>query len=106
MSHKIEIPTTSAIVESDTSVTSVEWKGMTIDELKRRRANGLIRREVGRMTLSQAYKKTRDDVSQNGVRSLIFNTGEVTMLKKTDYAYLGYKAIKLIVKLYLKYKRK
>lgn len=106
MSHKIEIPSTAAVVVNNSSATSVKWKGLGIDDLKMRRANGLIKRELGRLNLSQQYQNTREKVSQNGVRGLLFNTGEITKLKKTDYAYLGYKAIRLIVKLYLKHKRK
>lgn len=83
-----------------------DWKGLTLDELQRRRAKWLVKREVSRMSMAQQYQSTRENVSQNGVRGLLFNSGEVAMLKKTDYFYLGYKAVSALVKLYLKRKRR
>ncbi|MBR5030787.1 MAG: hypothetical protein IKT03_04335 [Muribaculaceae bacterium] len=105
MSSKIEIPASTAAAQK-TVTESSDWKGLTLDELKMRRAKWLIRRELGRMSLSQQYQSTRNNVSQNGVRALLFNTGEVAMLKKTDYMYLGYKALRLLVQLYIKHKRR
>ena len=83
-----------------------EWRGLTMDELKMRRAKSLVRREVGRMSLMNNVNGLRDNVSQNGVRGLLFKDTTVAGLRKTDYAYLGYKAVRLLLKLYLKRKRR
>lgn len=85
---------------------AVEWKGLTIDELKMRRAKALVLREVSRMSLMQQFSNTKENVSQNGVRGLLFSNKTISGLKKTDYAYLGYKAVRLLVRLYLRRKRR
>ena len=89
-----------------TSATAAEWKGLTIEELKMRRAKALVLREVSRMSLSQQLNNTKENVSQNGVRALLFSDNTIAGLKKTDYAYLGYKAVRLLVRLYLRRKRR
>ena len=105
MSSKIETPLSVPAVQSVAS-PSIEWKGLTLEELQRRRAKWLIKREVSRISMAHQYQSTRENVSQNGMRGLLFNSGEVAMLKKTDYFYLGFKAINALVRLYLKRKRR
>lgn len=82
-----------------------DWKGLTIDELKMRRAKSLVLREVNRASLSHQFSNARDTVSQNGIRGLLFNDNTIVGLKKADYLFLGAKAIGLILKLYSKRKR-
>ena len=96
----------SALASQVAADAAGDWKGMTLEELQRRRAKWLIKREVSRMSMAHQYQSTRENVSQNGVRALLFNSGEVSMLKKTDYFYLGFKAINALVKLYIKRKRR
>lgn len=91
---------------SNSSNGVAEWKGLTLDELKMRRAKALVLREVSRMSLSQQLSSTKENVSQNGVRALLFSDNTIAGLKKTDYAYLGYKAVRLLVRLYLRRKRR
>ncbi|MBP5689124.1 MAG: hypothetical protein IK100_05345 [Muribaculaceae bacterium] len=105
MSNKVDIPS-SVPASQVVIVPDNNWKGLTLEELQRRRAKWLVKREVSRMTLAHKYESTRENVSQNGVRALLFNSGEVSMLKKTDYFYLGFKAINALVKLYIKRKRR
>ena len=105
MSSKVEKQSSAPIVQVVT-VPEGDWKGLTLEELQRRRAKWLVRREVSRMSLAHQYQSTRENVSQNGVRGLLFNSGEVAMLKKTDYFYLGFKALNVLVKLYIKRKRR
>ena len=105
MSSKVEKQSSAPIVQVVT-VPEGDWKGLTLEELQRRRAKWLVRREVSRMSLAHQYQSTRENVSQNGVRGLLFNSGEVAMLKKTDYFYLGFKALNALVKLYIKRKRR
>ncbi len=102
---KTETPSSVPSVNS-VAVAPVEWNGLTLEELQRRRAKSLIKREVSRMSLAHQYQSTRENVSQNGMRGLLFNSGEVKMLKKTDYFYLGFKAINALIKLYIKHKRR
>lgn len=103
MSSKLE---TSVSASQIVAAQAGDWKGLTLEELQRRRAKWLIKREVSRMSMAHQYESTREDVSQNGVRALLFNSGEVSMLKKTDYFYLGFKALNALVKLYIKRKRR
>lgn len=105
MASKVEIQSSVPSVQLVTA-PPVEWKGLTLEELQRRRAKWLVKREVSRMSMAHQYQSTRENVSQNGVRGLLFNSGEVSMLKKTDYFYLGFKALNALVKLYLKRKRR
>lgn len=105
MPTKTETPS-SATSANSVAITSEPWKGLTLEELQRRRTKGLIKREVSRMSLANQYQSTRENVSQNGVRGLLFNPSEVRMLKKTDYFYLAYKAINALVKIYIKRKRR
>lgn len=92
---------------SDKTLTSqsAQWKGLTLDELKMRRAKMLVRREVKRATLMHQLETKRDEVSRNGVRSLLFSPNTVAGLKKADYAFLGYKVFMLLVRLYTRRKR-
>ncbi len=105
MSNNVDTPSSTPAIQVVTT-PEVEWKGLTLEELQRRRAKWLIKREVSRMSMAHQYQSTRENVSQNGVRGLLFNSGEVAMLKKTDYFYLGFKAINALVKLYIKRKRR
>lgn len=105
MSTNVETPYSPPVVQVVTAQAS-DWKGLTLEELQKRRAKSLVRREVSRVSIAHQYQSTRENVSQNGVRGLLFSSGEVAMLKKTDYFYLGYKALNALVKLYLKHKRR
>lgn len=89
-----------ATLPASTSNAQQQWKGLTMDELKMRRAKQLVLREVNRASLSYQLNNARENVSQNGIRGLLFNDKERTGLKKADYAFLGYKAIALLIKLY------
>ena len=105
MSSKVEKQSSAPVVQV-VAAPPGDWKGLTLEELQKRRAKWLIKREVSRMSMAHQYESTREDVSQNGVRALLFNSGEVSMLKKTDYFYLGFKALNALVKLYIKRKRR
>jgi hypothetical protein len=82
-----------------------EWKGLTIDELKMRRAKALVMREVNRASISYQFASMRNDVSQKGVRGLLFSNKTVSGLKKADYAVLGARALRLLIKLYTRRRR-
>ena len=94
-----------ATMPANTSSSQQQWKGLTMDELKMRLAKQLVLREVNRASLSYQLNNARDNVSQNGVRGLLFSDKAITGLKKADYAFLGYKALALLIKLYTRRRR-
>ena len=87
-----------ATMPANTSSSQQQWKGLTMDELK-------MLREVNRASLSYQLNNARDNVSQNGIRGLLFSDKAITGLKKADYAFLGYKALALLIKLYTRRRR-
>ena len=85
---------------SDTDYTNVapsindkadDWQGMTLEQLRRARAKALVRREVGRATMQYSLDNVKDNVSNNGVRALMFSPGTVSHLKTADYVLLDFK---------------
>ena len=78
---------------NDTSLPdeSSEWKGMTLEQLRRARAKALVRREVGRATMQYSIDDMKTNVANNGVRALMFSPGTVSSLKTADYVLLGFK---------------
>ncbi len=95
-----------ASLPSSTTTPQQQWKGLTMDELKMRRAKQLVLREVNRASLNYQLSNARENVSQNGIRGLLFSDKTITGLKKADYAFLGYKVIALLVKLYARHRRR
>ena len=79
-------------MSSDTGINSTnvpmtdesqEWKGMTLDQLKRARARALVRREVGRATMQYSLDNVKDNVSTNGIRGLMFSPDTATSRRPT-----------------------
>ncbi len=70
---------------------SGEWKGMTIEQLRRARAKALVRREVGRATMQYSLDNVKENVQSNGVRALMFSPSTVSSLKTADYVLLGFR---------------
>lgn len=68
-----------------------DWRGMTLEELRRARAKALVRREVGRASVQYNLDSVRTNVASNGVRALMFSPGTVSHLKTADYLLLGFK---------------
>lgn len=77
------------------SVTSPDapdnWRGMTLDDLRRARGKALVRREVGRATIQYDLDGVKSNIASNGVRALMFSPGTVNHLKTADYVLLGFK---------------
>lgn len=67
------------------------WRGMTLDELRRARGKALVRREVGRVAVQYDIDNLKSNVASNGVRALMFSPGTVSHLKTADYVLLGFK---------------
>lgn len=76
-----------------------QWKGLTIDELRLRRAVALVRKEMGKERMSMTIDGLRGRVADNGVRGLLFNDKTITGLKTADYALIGWKIARAIIKL-------
>ena len=83
----ININTVAASINDE----SGEWQGMTLEQLRRARAKALVRREVGRATMQYSLDNVKENVSNNGVRALMFSPGTVSSLKTADYVLLGFK---------------
>jgi hypothetical protein len=66
-----------------------DWRGMTLEELRRARGKALVRREVGRATMQYDLDGLKTNFETNGVRALMFKPGTVNHLKKADYLLLG-----------------
>lgn len=74
------------------------WKGLTLDQLRMRRAKALLRREVGKVKMNAALDGMKTRVSDNGIRGLMFNDKSLIQLKTADYVFLGWKIAQLFIK--------
>lgn len=74
-----------------------DWRGMTLEELRRARGKALVRREVGRASLQYDIEGVKSNFASNGVRSLMFSPGTVSHLKTADYVLLGFKLMRWIM---------
>ncbi len=74
------------------------WKGLTLEQLRMRRAKALLRREVGKVKINAALDGMKTRVSDNGIRGLMFNDKSLVQLKTADYVFLGWKIAQLFIK--------
>ena len=56
-----------------------DWRGMTLEELRRARGKALVRREVGRASVQYNLDSVKSNVASNGVRALMFSPGYVLL---------------------------
>ena len=68
-----------------------DWKGMTLEDLKRARGKALVRREVGRAAMQYNIDGLKTNVANNGVRALMFAPDTISHLKTADYVLLGFR---------------
>ena len=68
-----------------------DWRGMTLEDLRRARGKALVRREVGRATMQYSLDNVKDNVASNGVRALMFSPGTVSSRTTADDVLLGFK---------------
>lgn len=68
-----------------------DWKGMTLEDLKRARGKALVRREVGRAAMQYNIDGLKTNVANNGVRALMFTPDTISHLKTADYVLLGFR---------------
>lgn len=76
-----------------------DWRGMTLDELRRARGKALVRREVGRATMQYDINGLKSNFENNGVRALMFKPGTVNHLKTADYVLLTLKLARWLMNL-------
>ncbi len=79
--------------------SSKEWRGMTLEELRRARGKALVRREVGRATMQYSIDGMKSNIETNGVRALMFSPGTVNNLKTVDYVVLGFRLTRWLMNL-------
>ena len=80
------------------TVPDTQWRGLTLDELRKRRAKALLRREVGKVKINAALGNVRTRVNDNGIRGLMFSNKAISNLKAADYVFLGWKIVRLFIK--------
>ncbi len=73
------------------------WRGMTLDELRRARGKALVRREVGRASMQYSIDGLKSNVESNGVRALMFSPSTVSHLKTADYVLLGFRVARWLM---------
>ena len=79
--------------------SSKEWRGMTLEELRRARGKALVRREVGRATMQYSIDGMKSNIETNGVRALMFSPSTVNNLKTVDYVVLGFRLTRWLMNL-------
>ncbi len=79
-----------------------EWKGLTLEELRFRRAMALVRCQLSREAMQTSVEDVKEQVNTNGVRSLLFTNKTTMRLKKVDMLLLGFKAARTIYSLWRK----
>ncbi|MCF0182506.1 MAG: hypothetical protein HUK11_09715 [Muribaculaceae bacterium] len=89
----------SNIVKETTGAPTKEWQGMTLDELRQRRAIALVHRELSRERFALKVEEARHKVETNGVRGVLFKSTTITKLKTADYVLLGWRLARGLFKL-------
>ena len=74
------------------------WNGLTLEQLRMRRAKALLRRELGKVKMNAALDGMKTRVNDNGIRGLMFNDKTLGHLKAADYVFMGWKIARLFIK--------
>lgn len=77
---------------------SATWKGLSLEQLRMRRAKALVRREVGKVKMNAALDGMKTRVSDNGIRGLMYSDKTLGRLKTADFVFLGWKIAQLFFK--------
>jgi hypothetical protein len=98
--------TKSDLINAASSVDDVDenWSGMTLDELRYRRALSLVKLEAGKGKMANTVDALRNHVSDNGIRGLLFSNNMLHQLKTVDYLILGFKASRLLARLWRRFR--
>jgi len=88
------VPVTTSATGSNTG-----WQGLTLEELRMRRAKALLRREVGKVKVNATLEGMRTRVNDNGLRGLMASNNALTHLKTADFVFLGWQLARLLLKL-------
>ncbi len=84
---------------------TTNWKGMTLEELRMKRAKALILSEVTKAQLLSSYNVMKAKTNSHGVRALLFHNSVIKSLKTADYLFLGAKAAMFGFKLWKSHKK-
>lgn len=80
------------------SHVSKKWEGLTLEQLRMKRAMALVQREMGRAQFVQKFADKKEEISHTGIRGLLFSKNTVAKLKTADYLLLGWKLASSIIK--------
>lgn len=74
------------------------WQGLTLEQLRMRRAIALVHRELGRAEFANNISQAKGQVASNGIRGLLFKKDTITKLKTADYLLLGWRFASALIK--------
>ena len=80
------------------SGNNTQWNGLTLEQLRMRRAKALLRREVEKVKMNTVIDGMKTRVSDNGLRGLMFKDKKLGHLKTADYVFLGWKIAQIFIK--------
>ncbi len=81
-----------------------KWQGLTLDELRYRRALSAVKLEAGKSQMTNLLDNTKNKVESGGMRGLLFKNSLVSKLKFADYLILSYQATRTLLKIWRKFK--
>lgn len=84
----------------DNSLTQIDPKTLTLEQLRYKRAESLIRLELCKAKLANEAIRTRQQAQNQGLRGLLFNSITQKRLRTADYLALGMKGGQLLLRLY------
>ena len=84
--------------------TTEKWEGLTLDELRYRRAKMAIKAEMGTAKMMSMLTNTQNNVKNNGLRQLLFNNNLVSGLKFVDYLVIGFQITRWLTRIRRKFK--
>jgi len=87
----LPVQPSAAPTTASTSSSADNWRGLTLDEIKRRRAAAYVRLEIGKVQMAHNVDGLKTRVSDNGMRGLLFNNNTIAHLKTADYLLLAFR---------------
>lgn len=84
---------------------NINNRGMTLEELRTKRAKALIMSEVTKAQLLSSYNVMKSKNGNHGIRAFLFSNSVVKSLKTADYIFLGAKAAMLGFRLWRNHKK-
>ncbi len=88
----------------ETPEESGNWQGLTLEQLRYRRALSAVKLEAGKERITNFMGDTKEKVEKGGLRGLLFSNKMVGRLKWVDYLILGYQVTRGFSKLRRRFK--